>query len=479
MGIPIQGYVTGNGVEADSNNRLLVNTPTLAASAGYVNANSMLDTGTYTGAPLIRSPKISSRNNTSISFDAPLVNEIFNYPAQNTADYKYLSNVSTTSFNNGFALLNSGSSTASGQTLLQSYRSIPIYGVGGMIINFSLGLNIAPITNFQAEFGIFSQSGTAPYTPTDGVYFRFTSAGLIGVTNFNGTETTTATLIAAANLTLNVQTFYEIRIHSTRAEFWTISSSGVFTLLGYLNNTGNNLPFLSGALPIAVRHNNTGTTSSAVQIKLGSWAATLVDYEPNKPWAHALAGDGAFLYQGQPGGTMGSTALSVNNTAPTAAVPTNTTAALGSGLGGLFYSTATIAVTTDGIISSYQNPLGSINQQPRGMYVTGVRVDTAVITVLAGGPFILSWGLAFGHTAVSLATTESASTKAPRRLVLGIQVFPATAAVGTQGNTVAIEFTTPIYLNPGEFIQTFYRNIGTVGTSGTFAHAIAFDGYWE
>ena len=44
---------------------------------------------------------------------------------------------------------------------------------------------------------------------------------------------------------------------------------------------------------------------------------------------------------------------------------------------------------------------------------------------------------------------------------------------------ISQQFLTPIVVQPGEFIQTVVRNIGVVGTSGTIAHLITFDGYWE
>jgi hypothetical protein len=102
-----------------------------------------------------------------------------------------------------------------------------------------------------------------------------------------------------------------------------------------------------------------------------------------------------------------------------------------------------------------------------------------VQTVLAGGPFIYQCGVAFGHTSVSLATTEAATTKAPRRFPVGLYTLAATAAVGSVGATFVHSFNTPLLVQPGEFIQTIVKNIGTVGTSGTIAHVIGFEGYFE
>ena len=111
--------------------------------------------------------------------------------------------------------------------------------------------------------------------------------------------------------------------------------------------------------------------------------------------------------------------------------------------------------------------------------ITGVRISSAVQTVLAGGPELLQWSLAFGHTAVSLATTETVTSKAPRFIPLGFQTLAVTAAVGTVATDIVQQFLTPIVVQPGEFIQTVVRNIGVVGTSGTIAHLVTFDGYWE
>jgi hypothetical protein len=53
-------------------------------------------------------------------------------------------------------------------------------------------------------------------------------------------------------------------------------------------------------------------------------------------------------YQGQTGQTLGSTALYTNSQAAGAgAAMTNTTAALGSGLGGQFAALPTLAISTD------------------------------------------------------------------------------------------------------------------------------------
>jgi hypothetical protein len=182
---------------------------------------------------------------------------------------------------------------------------------------------------------------------------------------------------------------------------------------------------------------------------------------------------------------MGSLANYANSANPTAAVPTNTTAALGTGLGGQFWETASLAVNTDGIICSFQVPASTVNVQGRRLVIRGIGLSSHIQTVIAGGPFISQYSLAYGHTAVSLATAESATAKAPRRIALAnlTQVVTASQAVSTivsQPGGAFVDFgDAPIYVNPGEFIALVAKHIGTVGTAGTIAHVITPVYGWE
>ena len=155
---------------------------------------------------------------------------------------------------------------------------------------------------------------------------------------------------------------------------------------------------------------------------------------------------------------MGSLASYANSTNPTAAAPSNTalTANLPSGLGGQGAVTAAVAAATDGIWGSYQVPAGTLSVQGKRLKITGVTVDAvnngaAVATTAT----TLQFSLAFGHTAVSLATAEAATTKAPRRVALGYMTWAVGAAVGSQPQTgrIQVNFTDPIYVNAGEFVQ--------------------------
>jgi hypothetical protein len=117
------------------------------------------------------------------------------------------------------------------------------------------------------------------------------------------------------------------------------------------------------------------------------------------------------------------------------------------------------------------------------LILRGLYLNSYVQTVIVGGPYVAEWFLAFGHTAVSLATTEAATTKAPRRIALPFtQIVPAAQAVSTvvaQNETFMDFGDAPVFINPGEFVQLCTRHIGTAGTTGTVVHRVTPVFGWE
>ncbi len=155
---------------------------------------------------------------------------------------------------------------------------------------------------------------------------------------------------------------------------------------------------------------------------------------------------------------------------------TNTTAALGSGLGGQFSALPTLAANTEGIVSSFQVPVGTSTVPGKSLYINGINIHSVVSTVLVGNatPVIYVFSVAYGHTAVSLTTTESATSKASRRKAIGIQSFAAAAALGTVPTPIIYDNKSPIVVQPGEFFQVVAKN-----TTGVITFTIDVDGYFE
>lgn len=472
----IEGAISGNQVEVNSDKEQLVALNQDPHKAGVVVLAAELNDGSVTGNREILPLGVSLENRLAVGQDALCFNDQFNYSAQDTSNYRYPVTTQTISHSNGYIILNSGLTTGTNtNSAIQTYRSFPLFGGFGINMGVAALHTVAPQTNAVTEWGMFTATLPGGAIPTDGAYFRFTTSGTFRcIINYNGTEMQSGDLTIPA---LGVNQLYDILINEETVVF---KLNGI-VIYDIDTPTGQGQPFMCGAIPFAARHYIVGSSpASAMQFKISDVDINYSDINTGKPWAHTLSSYGHSIYQGQSGGTMGSTALYTNNLAPgTGTAATNTTAALGSGLGGQFAVLPTLTASTDGIIGSYQNPVGSTTQTPRTLIITGVKIDSAVTTVLVGGPVIYFYSLAFGHTAVSLATAESATIKAPRRVPLGIQSYAAAATVGTIGTTINIKFESPVTVYPGEFIQLVAKNVGTVTTTGVITILVSFDGYTE
>lgn len=442
-------------------------------NVGLVRMVSENDAGSVTGTPYLISPETDDDYRLRVAGDTLLDNETFNYLAQNTGKFTYLSSTLTAGWSTAGMTTNSGGVTTTGTGLtVGTYAEFPIMGGMNMYAEFEASVSNQPPTNFTVDFGLFRRAGSYPYAPTDGVYFRINSSGIFGVINYNGSETTTSTFV----FTFVANKKYQFIISATEreVEFWIDN-----VLYGSIETpNGQGQPFMSATLPVSVRHAQTGTTSAVIQFVLNDYAISI----GGQLYSRSLGETGnATLgsYQGLSGGTMGSLANFANSANPTAALPTNTTAALGTGLGGQFWETDTLAVNTDGIICSYQVPAGTVSVQGRRLKISGVRISSFVQTALTGGGYNTAFSLAFGHTAVSLATPEATSTKAPRRIALGGYSVASGLAVLTQLPDITITLQNPVYVNAGEFVAIVKKKIGTAPSAGVIAYNIMFDYSWE
>lgn len=477
MSIKIQGSTSGNIAEVDSNNHLKVINPLTEVDAGFTVMSSSVDEGTITGDRITRSPEVSPDFRLRVGVDNMIFNEGFPGSNINTGLWKQDLNAMTVSNASGFFTMNiGGSNTLSASAMIRTYRHFPCYKQYTTYFEAEVKFSATPITNNRCEWGLFIASGQA--APTDGVFFRLNSDGTFnGVVNFNGVEVTSdpidVSLIGGANITKK----YLIYLGSTEAFFWINN-----ILVARIDRpAGNGGLTLSGNLPAAFRVHNVGTTASPMAMSVGNINVTWGDQSTNKPWGHILAGTGAHCTQGQTGATLGSTAqMSGAAIAAGAALSQTTAAAQFVGLGGHFAVTPTLTAGTDGILCSFLVPLGTAALPGRSLYITGCRVSSAVTTALTGGPVIYGFSLAYGHNAISLATTESAITKAPRRFPLGMQSYAAAAPIATSQPNAEADFEDcPILVQPGEYVQVVARNYGTVTSAGVITFVVSFSGFWE
>jgi len=352
-----------------------------------------------------------------------------------------------------------------------------------------------PTANAVIDFGLFTRGTlTPPQANLDGVYFSLRSTGLHGVINSSGVETASTVFPLALGAgtwlyTNNSVNRYLIQITNVAVTFWinNILMSRVTTPIGA------NFPCKSQALPWSVRHAIVGGAAGA-QLQ-----ALVTDYRVLTRGPVVADNFGTInqrmngSYQGWAAGGIAGLNLALNNSAnPSPAAATNTTAALGSGLGGQFWETTSVASTVDAIVASYQVPAGTTLVPGRRLKVTGVNLSSFVQAALTGGPHIRIWGVAFGHQAVSLATTESASfatyavatSKIPRRVICpaftqSIIVTQGAGTIVSQAGGTFQGFAEPIYVNPGEFIQLWFKQVGTAYSAGTIAHQVQFIYSWE
>lgn len=445
----IEGIVSTNGAEVDANNRLKVNLDTGAnpAQVGGIRIFSENDAASN----LLVSPETDDDYRLRIAQESVYDWETFNYTAQNTGKHIYRNTTMTNTWSTAGLTTNSGNiTTTTTGTLFQSYAFFPLIGASQLYGEFEGSVNANATTNMVIDFGFFLAGATTPYAPTDGIYFRLTSAGWSGVINYNGVETTAALAFTHA---INQKYQFQIVAHEQEVRFWIDG-----TLYATIETpVGQGQPCMAGSLPIGLRHANTGTAGAAISFVLNDYAVSVGG--PAMAERPSVIGQKSLgSYQGLSGGTMGSLASYANSTNPTAAAPSNTalTANLPNGLGGQGAVTAAAAAATDGIWGSYQVPAGTVSVQGRRLVLRGVTIDAVNLgAAVATTATTVQFSLAFGHNAVSLATAEAATTKAPRRVALGIMTWPVGAAIGAQpdkGAIVADFGDAPIYVNPGEFV---------------------------
>jgi hypothetical protein len=495
-GIRVEGNTSGNVAEVDASNNLKVNTPGYTAAgvisgggpaqAGAVGMYSVNDEGTVTLARNVKSPKTSLHRRLRVGIDTLMFNDTFNATTQNTSIWNYIFATMTAS-QPGVGTLNFGTVQGTAAThgaIMKTFQHFPLIGKASIAAKFTTSLFTATLVaneEYRCGFGNPATAGTAP---TDGVWFHLTTAGLFGKAFFNGVEATTASLATLASFTLGSNYVLEIIIGEQLIEFWR---DGI--LLGTLANAvANGQPFQNASLPCFMQKICTGVVANSNTVRVADINIYTSDIATNKDWPAQLATLGQQGNLGQNGHTQGKTSIYANSTAPTAVALTNTTAAF-TGLGGQAAVLPTLAVSTDGILFSYQNPASTINITGRNLLIYGVQLSGHVSVVLSAGAILpYQASLQYGHTAVSLATAETASfatatTHAPRVVPLGLSSFGPTAAAvaGTQATPISVSFTVPIVVRPGEFVAIVLKlGVGGVVTAtGAVTYMCNIDAVWE
>lgn len=420
--------------------------------------------------------------------EEPMFWHVFSGTAVNAGLFRQGSATATITQTAGFLTLNAGLSTASGAAaVLTSYALFEIVPTSNLYWSGTLQFGQASHpSNCVMEWGLATHNagaGTGTAEPTDGAYFRMSAAGAFeAVVRSNGADVATATLTAGFTSLVGGNTSREfiVSLSDGKARFW-IDDACVAMLDLSTNAAAAPGWTLSRTLGTHLRLHNTGVTASAQSLKCSEMAVKRDHVGAPRPFSHAAAGTGQMAYQGQTGETLGTTASYANSADPTAAAALSNTAALVTGLGGQARFNAAATAVTDGIVTSYQVPAATSAIPGKALYITGIKISAANLGVaVATTATTLAWSLAFGHTAVSLATAEAATTKAPRRVALGFMTWAVGAGIGAmpQSGDLYMKFDSPICVLPGEFVASVAKFVvGTATASQVIWAHVTIDGY--
>ena len=486
MAIRIKGAT--NLAEVDANSNLKVTLPTSSAQAGCAQFFSQNDDGTITGAPYVRSPETSPDYRLRVGVDTVLFSDTFNATTQNTGNWNYIF-VTMTASQPGAGTLNFGTVQGTAAThgaLMRSSQYFPLIGTAPLSVEMTVGQFTALLAANEVWMMGLGVPSAAVTEGTDGVWFRYTTTGLIGEIRYSGTTTQTAVLRTPAQMTLNDLMKFTIIVGEGEIEYWLDD----VLLAEQAMPAANGQPFQQSSLPVFFHKYCNGVVANTNTMRVSDVTVSLLDLQTVKPWAHQLAAGGQNAAQGQNGHTMGTTALLPNATAATTVTGAalSQTVPIAVGLGGQAGIVAGVP-GVDGLITSYQVPAPTINITGRNLYITGVRIDAVNIgAAVATTASVLQWSLAYGATGGTVPTLAQAETgsfvtataRSWRRVPLGLQSWIVAAGIGATTNPIDVQFDTPIVVRPGEWVASVAKFIvGTATVSQVIWSTVMINGYFE
>lgn len=321
--------------------------------------------------------------------------------------------------------------------------------------------------NSVMEIG-FGDASTFNGTHTNGAYWQVTAGGAVQpVLTFNGVDITGSNVSGL----LSINNYYTFDVIADDDEIvFLVQDTSTGLILSRqkiaLPLTQQRLWATTG-IPLMARLYNTGVApATAPHLFLTDVYVLALDANFNKPWSHVLASLGRGPVDNPFTGAQ--LAQWANSAEPTSATLSNTAAGYTT-LGGKFQFAAVAGAATDYALFGFTVPA------PANLFITGIDIDTwntgaAVATTAT----LLTWGLAVGSTAVSLATATAT------RIGLGAQSFAVGAAVGSVANRISKQFQTPLFCGPGRFVHVILRMpVGTATASQVIAGMVNIEGYFE
>ena len=496
MGVNIKGGNSSPGLANVSGTyELQVVTPQTEANAGFVQLSTEVDAGDVLGARTLIPLEGSDDYRLRVGLDQTVLNTGFEGTTQRSDLFLQSASTMSSAQASGYYSLNSGNATANGNHInITSRRTIPLFGTYPSYIDIWAREANHNATNAISEWGVGYVSATS--APTDGVFFRRNTSGVLkAVVNYGGTETETTIDTTNVPPRSGVGTYdptecnhYLIVVHNDISNFWIND----ILVASILCPDANPLPIQASAQPAFARVYNTGVASAGRRVEVGFINASIGDQNNNKPWSHAICGLGGGSYTTQQGTATAQTATWANSGALTAISAPSNTAVGGAGqgfttLGGLFLLNAQAGADTDYLLFAYQNPTGTNALPGKTLYVTGIRVGETFVTgaAVATTATILQYGVGIGGSAASLATTDAitatTTTVKPKVIPLGGQSFAISAAIGTKEPGFQVDFSTaPLVVPPSMFLALIVKiPVGTATASNAYRGSMTVIGYFE
>jgi hypothetical protein len=452
MAIKVQGD-TGTTAEVSATDQaLVVRASPTQSQAGHVIANAEVSASTDPGGRTVRATDISADFRLRQGLDSAMLNTGFEGAVPWTTVFTQSLSGMTVTQGSGHMRLNAGSSvTINNYAIARSFRFFPLQGSYPVYCEMWVRTVSETVANAVQEFGLGLVATNA--TPTDGVFFRYDSAGsLYGVANYAGAERTSGPFTIP---TTNQNHHFLIILHNNSVEFWINGA-----LQGTIQASNDNpSPVSASSLPCFWRVHNTGAPSLARQLDVGFVNVSQGDNGANRDWPSICVGSGGSSVHMPSGSTVGPTVTRASGatgwpasaTARIAGTWTATSAPALNNLGGLWTSPAIQTLTSDADypVFAFLNPAGTNALPGKNLYITGVRCGEAYVSAAAAAQAIfLSAIVAVGSTGPTTNVAEAATTVGAKAVVVGGYGFTSAAAVGSVQPGFSMSFDTPLLVPP-------------------------------
>lgn len=506
MGIKLQsGDGSTNLANVNSDyNLAVVSTQDLAGlSAGFAQMSAEVDAGDATGNRSVVAFECSDDYRLRTGVDQVIFNSTFEGTNILTTQWNTNASITNTVISNGFINLNGAVITsASAFSYFRTWRHFPVFGTYPTYLDLWIREGNYDATNAISEWGFLFVTSPGTQQPLDGIFFRRTSGGELKAIVTTGIGS--ATGFDSAEIPIDTSrvpsrsdkkrlydpgetNHYIISTHNDIARFWIndvlVAEIKCPPQLATMQGSSN--------LPVGLRMLNLATAASAPrQVGVGYVSVATGDQNTNKPWSHAMSGIGGGAYQLQIGNVAGPT---VTRTAATTGHPASSTARTAgtwlansspalNNLGGLWTSPAisTLSSDADYPVFSFLNPVGTAAIPGKTLYITGVRIGEAFVSVAAStSAFFLSYIVMVEGSAAAPNTTDSATTVSNKSITIGGHGFGADG-IGVMKEGFDMTFSSPLVIPAGRYIQLIVRPFGTVaGNSAVLRGSVSFTGYFE